>query len=135
MPTYCFRTDDGQAVELTMPASEMLRRQAAAAGELCRSGRGIRDGEDMIKLDDGRFARRDYPAEAAGFQDTNGAGWPIHSEALGVHPSQVPEVREAYRHHGVPTEVTPTGEVILRNPAHRREVMKLNHVIDRAGYC
>lgn len=49
------------------------------------------------------------------------AGWPIHSNAAGVDPSQVPEAMEAAKKRGVPTRFDERGRPIFTGPLHRKE--------------
>lgn len=63
------------------------------------------------------------------------AKWPIESMAAAVHPDQITEARQRDRAMGVPTDYTPTGEPILRNPTHRRRYLKSRGFFDKASYC
>ncbi len=67
-----------------------------------------------------------------------GKGWPIASDAMGVHPSQIAEAEAHDAKHGVPTEYVKEGEKIgnplLRDPAHRRKYLKLHDRVDRNSY-
>ena len=79
-------------------------------------------------------AARDYLAEQGGVRDTPG-NWPMESEALGVHPSQIADATEHARSIGIPTEFTPDGLAILRDREHRRRYCEAVGVFDRnAGY-
>lgn len=49
------------------------------------------------------------------------AGWPIHSDAAGVHPDDIPAAMAAARERGVPTDFDKEGRPILTGPLHRRE--------------
>ncbi len=60
-------------------------------------------------------------------------GWPIHSDALGYHPKQIPEAIAHLEKLGVPTEIDPLGRPVLRDRDHRRRVMKALHVHDNDG--
>ncbi len=62
-----------------------------------------------------------------------GRGWPIHSEAAGCHPDQIPEHIEHDRLHGVPTEYDSTGRPILRDRAHRKRYLKAHGLRDNDG--
>ena len=65
--------------------------------------------------------------------ETYKRGWPIHSEAAGAHPSQIPEHIEFDRHHGVPTDYDSTGRPILRDRAHRKRYLKIHGLRDNQG--
>jgi hypothetical protein len=60
--------------------------------------------------------------------------WPILSDAMAVHPSQIPEAQEFDRQHGVPTNYLPDGRPELRDVSHRRAYLKAHQMIDRSGY-
>ena len=59
--------------------------------------------------------------------------WPLVSNALGVHRSQVGEAFEHARKNGVPTEFTADGKVILRDRNHRKAYMRMQGYFDRDG--
>lgn len=59
--------------------------------------------------------------------------WPMKSEALAVHPSQVAEATEAARAAGVPTEFLPDGRAVLRDRAHRKAFVAYNKAFDKSG--
>jgi hypothetical protein len=63
------------------------------------------------------------------------AKWPIKSEALGVHPSQVGEARQECLKRGLNTEYTKDGRPIFTGPAHRKKHCEAMGYYDRnAGY-
>lgn len=98
MPTYCFTTKEGETVERWFPMGKA---------------------PEYVRLEDGRRARRDILAEHGEFRPTCG-NWPILSDALGVHPSQVAEATAQAHSVGVPTEFRPDGRAVLRSPEHRK---------------
>lgn len=51
------------------------------------------------------------------------AGWPMTSEALGVHPAQRQEAYEESRRLGVPTDYDAAGRAVLTDPGHRKRLM------------
>jgi hypothetical protein len=123
MPVYCYRKRNGEVVTLTMSIGEMIERQAAAMGE----------SEDIIELEDGSFARRDYKAEHANAPPPG--NWPMECDASGVHPDQRREAEEHSRKIGVPTEFTEDGAAVYRSPAHRKAYLEKIGMFDRnAGY-
>jgi hypothetical protein len=75
---------------------------------------------------------RSFADERPGVPSTK--GWPLECVASGVHASQAGELREFYRKHGCPTEVTEDGNPIYRNAAHRRKALKLRGFKDKASY-
>ena len=52
--------------------------------------------------------------------------WPRTSQAMGVADSQVPEMMEYDRKHGVPTDYTKDGDPILTSKGHEKSYMKLH---------
>jgi hypothetical protein len=75
---------------------------------------------------------RSFADERPGVPSTK--GWPLECVASGVHASQAGELREFYRKHGCPTEVSADGNPIYRNAAHRRKALKLRGFNDKASY-
>ncbi len=59
---------------------------------------------------------------------------PLHSEALGVHPDQIPEAIEVAKRKGVPTEFDRTGRPIFTSSRHFREYAKKHGFVHR-GYA
>lgn len=116
MPTYEFKTEDGQIVELFMPFAEHDRR--------------VKDG--VIKLDDGRTAKT-YFNPRAGIS-TVPANYPMVSYAAGVHPGQVKEHMEFLREAGCgQVNHTKNGDVIFESKGQRRKVCETLGLFDRNG--
>ncbi len=112
MPFYCFTTPSGKTVE---------RRFSMA------------DVPASVEVD-GERALRDYRAEWAGRRDP-GDLWPIYSDGLGVHPSQVKQVEAESKAAGIPTHFTKDGRAVLESRSHRRRYLRYRGFIDRDGYC
>lgn len=88
---------------------------------------------DEIVLEDGRSAKRDVVEELRSFHSPRAAGWPMKSDALGVHPSQVNEARKESVRLGVPTDFTPDGRAILKDRKHRKKYAEAKGYYDRNG--
>lgn len=58
--------------------------------------------------------------------------WPLHSDALGVHPSQIPEAMEQAKRLGVPTNFDPLGRAICTSQAHQDQLAKALGMSDRS---
>jgi len=114
MPTYCFKTDDGEVVE-----REFL------------TGRAPR----QITCDDGRTATRSVAEELRQMYVPSRKGWPLTCVASGVHAAQAGELRDHLARRGVPTEVTPDGDPVYRNAGHRRRALRARGIIDKASFC
>lgn len=61
--------------------------------------------------------------------------WPMKSEALGVHPSQVNSAREHAKKIGIPTEYTNDGCPVFTSKSHRKRFCEhpTIRVYDRDG--
>ena len=105
MPTYTFINNAGQRVERVMSYKEYDRR--------VRDG-VLHDGPDTLT--------RDYGADIFGGTPAN--GWPILSDAMGVHPRQRQKAYEESVAKGVPTEFAHDGRAILRDRTHRAKFIK-----------
>ena len=78
-----------------------------------------------------RFVRS-YADEHKGVPAT--AGWPMEDYAAGVHADQAQELRDFLAKKGVPTDVSPEGNPIYRDAAHRRRALKARGLHDKSGY-
>ena len=118
MPTYCFvDRKSGHKMELTMSIAEMQRQ--------C-------DGDTLYW--GGVIFNRDYEAEIAPDGTAGCAGWPMKSDAAGVHPSQAVDFMKDSAKKGVPTEFdTKTGQAVFTNRAHRSKYLKAMGMHDRNG--
>lgn len=65
---------------------------------------------------------------------TNGiAKWPIHSEAMAVLPSQIPEAQAYLASKGVHANYDEQGRCIWNDPGHRKQVCEAFDYYDRNG--
>jgi len=71
----------------------------------------------------------------SGVMHTASTGWPMHSDALGVNPSQVKEAYEESVRMGVPTQFNSKGQAILESRGHRKAYAEANGMYDRDGGC
>jgi hypothetical protein len=119
MPTYCYRTEDGEIIDRVFPRGE-------APGE--------------VRLEDGRMAVRDLRAELAGStvsvrgQGASSRTWPLTCYASGVHAHQAGELRKYLRDRGCPTEISPDGDPIYTSAAHRKKALKVRGMHDRNSF-
>lgn len=112
MPTYCYTTKDGQTFERVYPASRYPKR---------------------IKVN-GRVATLDIAAQHRHYRAAPGT-WPLWSDAMGVHPSQIEEQREQDRKVGVSAEYDGMGRVKFISQAHRKSYCEAHGYFDQdAGY-
>ncbi len=116
MPTYEFKTDDGEIVELFMPFAEHDRR--------------VKD--DTIILDDGRTARTFWNSRSA--ISTVPSNYPMVSTAAGVHPGQIKEHMEHLRAKGCgQVNHTKDGDIIFESKGQRKKVLEALGMYDRNG--
>lgn len=59
------------------------------------------------------------------------AGWPMVCKASGVGEDQASALREYYKSHGVPTEVTASGDPIYTDANHRKRALKCRGMFDK----
>lgn len=59
--------------------------------------------------------------------------WPIHSDSMGVAPSQAKDLEKFLASRGVPTEVDSDGNPVLTGPRHRKRVAEARGFYDRNG--
>jgi hypothetical protein len=88
--------------------------------------------EHLCRDEDDKLFQRDFGAEHS--PRRAGSGWPMTCFASGVHADQAPELRKYFADRGCPTEVTNNGDVVYRDPAHRKRALKLRGFHDRASY-
>lgn len=73
---------------------------------------------------------RDFRADLPALRTSKLPGWPVVSQAMAVHPRDVPRIAQEAARRGVPTEFTRTGEPILTSPSHRARYMKAFGYVD-----
>lgn len=61
------------------------------------------------------------------------ACWPMDSESLAVHPSQVSAANERARLHGIAAEYLPDGTCRLASREARRRLLRLEGLRDNQG--
>jgi len=100
MPTYCYRTSDGELVERSF-----------------RIGKAPR----CVRLEDGRIAERSFRDELP--THVRGDTWPRKSQAMGVHLSQIDSETKRLGSMGIPTQFDDkTGAAILESPRHEKKL-------------
>jgi hypothetical protein len=111
MPVYCYRRPDGVVEERFFFVQEGIPPTV-----LC---------EDRVLAK--RSIQDEHPA-----QKPRGGGlppWPMRSRAMGIHPSQIPEAKRRFPQH----QYTPTGEMILESPQHRKQCLGELGLVDLDG--
>jgi len=114
MPLYCYKCPEcGATKEVSKPMSQSHTQ------ETCD--------------EDGSVMGRDFGAERHGVKNQD--GWPMASYAAGVDPSEVPEIKEFDKKHGVPTNYNEDGDPIFTSQKHRKNYCHAHGLYDRnAGY-
>lgn len=74
-------------------------------------------------------ANRDY----SGTKTQSTTGWPLHSDAMAVHPEQIGEARADAIKRGVKTDFDSYGRPILTSRGHRRAYARAYGFFDRNG--
>lgn len=59
--------------------------------------------------------------------------WPIVSDALGVHPDQVPEANHRNKAAGVNVQYNRKGQAVIPSRGERRKLLRLEKAHDRDG--
>lgn len=116
---------DGTYVEVLMTISEKWNREE----------------HGFIRLPDGRDARAVPVEQVRRERGISGsrrvrtrAKWPMTSDAAGVHPSQVNELRDHWRRHGITgVDVTRDGSVVWNDAAARKRDCESRGLYDRNG--
>ena len=110
MPVYCYKTSEGEIIERVFRIGKAPRRIVV----------------------NGHTAERSMVDERKMFPPTK--GWPLICVASGVNACQAGELRDHLASKGVPTEVTPDGDPVYRDPAHRRKALKVRGLRDNASF-
>jgi hypothetical protein len=105
MPIYCYITEGGETAERQHPMGKAPK---------------------TVRIN-GKRANRDFMAEQGGRRAVDG-GWPIECVASGVHADQAQELRDFFKSHNCPTEVTNGGDPIYRNASHQRRALKVRNL-------
>lgn len=99
--------------------------------------RGLRYYLDGVEVSERKFRKAQPPVASGGDPalqvPKSCSAWPILSDALAVHPKQIEEAMERDRRHGIQTDYAEDGRAILRDRAHRREMMRSLQVHDNNG--
>lgn len=119
MPTYVYiNKKTNEQIHRNWTIHEMLEQE------------GNLDGINV----EGKFFHRDYAAEHCKVVENGCSGWPMKSDAAGVHPSQVKEFYLNSQKMGVPTQFDgKTGQAIFTSRAHRAKYLKSVGMHDRNG--
>ena len=130
MPTYCYRTEDGDILERVFPMGEAPEAITFYPKELGKQK---------------EVAVRDYGAEGVtgavvGTENPTKRSkpkrpWPMACVGSGVHASQAQELRDHLAERGCSTEVTPDGDPIYTSASHRKKALKIRGFHDKASFC
>jgi len=74
-------------------------------------------------------------SENENYSGRTSIGWPLHSDAMGVHPSQAKQAYEESVKIGVPTSFDKLGRAIFESRSHRKKYCERMGYYDKnAGY-
>lgn len=123
-----------------MKGTIVSKRKLNAAGEWEDSPAYFVDGKEVTEAEF-LVAFPDKPIiPAAGnlgnnFGGQHAAGWPMYSDAMAVHPSQVAAANARNARHGVNVRYEPhAGLAIIPSEREKKKLMKLEGFHDRAAY-
>ena len=109
MPTYCFQNEkSGLIIERFFSIGKAPREIVEAERKYLRS----------------------FAAEAVGVPPTK--GWPIECLSSGVAPQQAGELREHFKKAGIKVDVTPSGNPVYLNKAHKDRALKSRGLHDKS---
>lgn len=112
MATYCYsKTEGGEVFEYRFPMGEAPW---------------------TITMDDGEQVHRNISAEQSGRRHMPG-NWPMKSDAMGCHPSQVKEYQQKLAEKGLQADFTKDGRIILNSPKHRKAIGEAMKFYDKNG--
>ena len=119
MPKYRYiNKKTKETTSIIMSISEMMDRQGDT---------------DEITIDGEQWSR-DYGAEGKTRVSTS-KGWPMYSNALGTHPSDVSRLKDELAKKGCgDVSFHKDGGMILDNNAQRRKILKAMGKADANGY-
>jgi hypothetical protein len=111
------------------------RRQLNDAGEWVEVPEYVLDGKPVSKDEfDAAFPDQIIlPGQTLGTPSP--AGWPMKSDAMAVHPTQIDLARKLDRDRGAPpTDYTVGGRPILLSERHKRAYIKAHGYHDKNSY-
>lgn len=62
------------------------------------------------------------------------SGWPLISDAMGVHPKQVEQANARNKRHGVNVTYKKNGQAVIPDRGERRKLLKLEGFVDRSSF-
>lgn len=116
MPLYCFTSEEGETIEEFFPMGKIPKFVQKFVPDL-------------------RKYFRDLAAEWRGGPVSGNKGeWPIVCYASGVHADQAQELRDHFKKHGCPTEVTSDGDPVYRDSKHQKKALACRDMHNRASF-
>lgn len=71
--------------------------------------------------------------EGTGFGGQQTTTYPMESDALACHPSQVEAMEARNKKHGIRVNYKPDGTAVIPDRGERRRLLRLEGMVDRAG--
>lgn len=128
MPTYCYRTEEGDIIErvflMGKAPEEIELFECSLYGPVAVRDYGA-EGVSGTVVGTDNPTRRSKPRRP----------WPMAPcVASGVHASQAQELRDHLADRDCPTEVTKDGDPIYTSAAHRKKALKIRGFHDKVSY-
>lgn len=93
-----------------------------------------RDKQKQLKCDEcGNMA--DEVNRAPNVVGCNGKCWPMVSEAAGISPEGVPDMKKRMLEQGVHCDFDNEGRPIFTSGTHRKKCLKVMGLVDKSAYC
>lgn len=73
---------------------------------------------------------RNVAADHLSFDHTYGRGWPIFSDSMGVHPSQIDQAKATDKQLGVPADYKPDGRIVFNNREHQHRWLRAHGYVN-----
>lgn len=113
MPSYCyFCATCGQLDEQILPIRKAKFRPACKCGERME---------------------RDIAREQSVRAEVRCSNWPQMSDAMAVHPMDIPAAEASAKAGGVPTSFAKDGRPIFTGPKHRKQYCEMEGSYDKDG--
>ena len=117
----------------------ILDEKGNGTDEVVEQNLSMFDVTEVVCLPDGRKARRDFALNLPRMfakpdnviQGRRGKpAYPYHSDAMGCHPKQIPEMQAFLKSRGTHADYSPDGRLKVESHSHREKVRKALRLAD-----